>query len=140
MEYRYVGSSGLRVSPICMGTMSFGTWSDKSESSRILDTAFDRGVNFFDTAEIYPVPPTAEMAGLSEEIFGQWIKTKSRDAVLVATKVAGAASGWFVPQSGTATQLSTDIMSKQQLRAVCGASALTTLTCTRCTGRTQSYP
>ena len=97
MEYRYVGSSGLRVSPICMGTMSFGTWSDKSESFRILDTAFDRGINFFDTAEIYPVPPTAEMAGLSEEIFGQWIKTKSRDAVLVATKVAGAASGWFVP-------------------------------------------
>ena len=97
MEYRYIGSSGLRVSPICMGTMSFGTWSDKSESFRILDTAFDRGVNFFDTAEIYPVPPTAEMAGLSEEIFGQWIKTKSREAVLVATKVAGAASGWFVP-------------------------------------------
>lgn len=97
MEYRYIGSSGLRVSPICMGTMSFGTWSDKGESFRILDTAFDRGINFFDTAEIYPVPPTAEMAGLSEEIFGQWIKTKSRDAVLVATKVAGAASGWFVP-------------------------------------------
>ena len=97
MQYRYIGSSGLRVSPICMGTMSFGTWSDKGESFRILDTAFDRGINFFDTAEIYPVPPTAEMAGLSEEIFGQWIKTKSRDAVLVATKVAGAASGWFVP-------------------------------------------
>ena len=97
MEYRYIGSSGLRVSPICMGTMSFGTWSDKGVSFRILDTAFDRGINFFDTAEIYPVPPTAEMAGLSEEIFGQWIKTKSRDAVLVATKVAGAASGWFVP-------------------------------------------
>ena len=97
MEYRYIGSSGLRVSPICMGTMSFGTWSDKGESFRILDTAFDRGINFFDTAEIYPVPPTAEMAGLSEEIFGQWIKTKSREAVLLATKVAGAASGWFVP-------------------------------------------
>ena len=97
MEYRYVGRSGLRVSPICMGTMSFGTWSDKSESFRVLDTAFDRGINFFDTAEIYPVPPTAEMTGLSEEIFGQWIKTKPRDAVLVATKVAGAASGWFVP-------------------------------------------
>ena len=97
MEYRYVGGSGLRVSPICMGTMSFGTWSDKSESFRILDTAFDRGINFFDTAELYPVPPSAELAGLSEQIFSQWIKTKSRDAVLVATKVAGAASGWFVP-------------------------------------------
>ena len=97
MEYRYVGGSGLRVSPICMGTMSFGTWSDKSESFRILDTAFDRGINFFDTAELYPVPPSAELAGLSEQIFSQWMKTKSRDAVLVATKVAGAASGWFVP-------------------------------------------
>ncbi|MBK52535.1 MAG: aldo/keto reductase [Gammaproteobacteria bacterium] len=97
MEYRYVGGSGLRVSPICMGTMSFGTWSDKSESFRILDTAFDKGINFFDTAELYPVPPSAELAGLSEQIFSQWIKTKSRDAVLVATKVAGAASGWFVP-------------------------------------------
>lgn len=139
MEYRYVGSSGLRVSPICMGTMSFGTWSDKVNLSGFWTPRLTGG-QFFDTAEIYPVPPTAEMAGLSEEIFGQWIKTKSRDAVLVATKVAGAASGWFVPQSGTATQLSTDIMSKQQLRAVCGASALTTLTCTRCTGRTQSYP
>ena len=97
MEYRYVGGSGLRVSPICMGTMSFGTWSDKSESFRILDTAFDKGINFFDTAELYPVPPSAELAGLSEQIFSQWMKTKSRDAVLVATKVAGAASGWFVP-------------------------------------------
>lgn len=97
MEYRYIGSSGLRVSPICMGTMSFGTWSDKSEAFRILDTAFERGINFFDTAEVYPVPPTAELAGLTEEIFGQWIKTRPRDGLIIATKVAGAASGWFVP-------------------------------------------
>jgi aryl-alcohol dehydrogenase-like predicted oxidoreductase len=97
MEYRYVGKSGLRVSPICMGTMSFGTWSDKKESFKILDTAFERGINFYDTAEVYPVPPSAELAGLTEEIFGEWLKTKNRDSVLVATKVAGAASGWFVP-------------------------------------------
>ena len=80
MEHRYIGTSGLRVSPICMGTMSFGTWSDKKESFAILDTAFDRGINFFDTAEIYPVPPTAELAGVTEEIFGEWIKTQDRDA------------------------------------------------------------
>lgn len=97
MHYRYVGRSGLRVSPICMGTMSFGTWSDKSESFKILDTAYERGINFYDTAEVYPVPPTAELAGLTEEIFGQWIKTKPRDGLIVATKVAGASSGWFVP-------------------------------------------
>jgi aryl-alcohol dehydrogenase-like predicted oxidoreductase len=80
-----------------MGTMSFGTWSDKKESFKILDTAFERGINFYDTAEVYPVPPSAELAGLTEEIFGEWLKTKNRDSVLVATKVAGAASGWFVP-------------------------------------------
>ncbi len=97
MEYRYIGRSGLRVSPICMGTMSFGTWSDKSEAFRILDTAYERGINFYDTAEVYPVPPTAELAGLTEEIFGQWIKTRPRDGLIIATKVAGAASGWFVP-------------------------------------------
>jgi len=97
MDYRYIGRSGLRVSPICMGTMSFGTWSDKRESFRILDTAWDHGINFYDTAEVYPVPPTADLAGRTEEIFGEWIKTKPRDGLIIATKVAGAASGWFVP-------------------------------------------
>ncbi len=97
MEYRYIGRSGLRVSPICMGTMSFGTWSDKAEAFRILDKAYDHGINFYDTAEVYPVPPTAELAGLTEEIFGKWIKQKPRDGLILATKVAGAASGWFVP-------------------------------------------
>ena len=97
MQYRYVGKSGLRVSPICMGTMTFGTWTDKGEAFRILDKAYDRGINFYDTAEVYPVPPTAELAGLTEEIFGNWIKTKPRDGLIIATKVAGAASGWIVP-------------------------------------------
>ena len=97
MEHRYIGKSGLRVSPICMGTMGFGTWSDKEESFKILNTAYDRGINFYDTAEIYPVPPSQELVGVTEFIFGEWIKTKPRDSLIVATKVAGAASGWFVP-------------------------------------------
>ena len=97
MDYRYIGTSGLRVSPICMGTMSFGTWSDEKEAFRILDKAYERGINFYDTAEVYPVPPTGELAGLTETIFGKWIKTRDRDSLIIATKVAGAASGWFVP-------------------------------------------
>lgn len=97
MNYRYVGKSGLRVSPICMGTMSFGSWSDEKESFRILDKAFDAGINFYDTAEVYPVPPRADTAGMTETIIGKWLKTKNRDALIIATKVAGAASGWFVP-------------------------------------------
>ncbi|PCJ27939.1 MAG: aldo/keto reductase [SAR86 cluster bacterium] len=97
MEYRYIGKSGLRVTPICMGTMSFGSWSDKKESFKILEKAYERGINFYDTAEIYPVPPNAETNGVTEQIFGEWIKTKPRDSLIIATKVAGAASGWFVP-------------------------------------------
>ena len=97
MEYRYIGKSGLRVTPICMGTMSFGSWSDKEESFKILDTAYERGINFYDTAELYPVPPRSDYAGLTEEILGQWLQTKPRESIILASKVAGAANGWFVP-------------------------------------------
>jgi len=97
MQYRYIGKSGLRVTPLCLGTMTFGSGADKKESFRIMDKAYDAGINFFDTAELYPVPPSAHYAGLTEEIVGEWLQTKPRDSVIVASKVAGAANGWFVP-------------------------------------------
>lgn len=97
MQYRYIGRTGLRVSPICMGTMTFGSQCDEKMAYAIMDKAYDNGVNFFDTAELYPVPPTAELCGLTEEMVGRWLKTKPRESVILATKVAGAASGWFVP-------------------------------------------
>jgi len=97
MKYRYIGKSGLRVTPICLGTMTFGTAADKKESFKIMDKAYDMGINFFDTAELYPVPPSPEYAGLTEEIVGEWLQTKPRDSIIVASKVAGAANGWFVP-------------------------------------------
>lgn len=97
MEYRYIGRSGLRVSPVCLGTMMFGSMCDKKESFAIMDKAFDAGINFFDTAEVYPVPPRAETYGITEEIVGEWLQGKNRDSLILATKVAGAASGWFVP-------------------------------------------
>ena len=97
MNYRYIGKTGLRVSPICMGTMTFGTQCDEKEAFRILDKAYDHGVNFYDTAELYPVPPSADKVGITEEIVGRWLKTKNRESIILATKVAGAASGWFVP-------------------------------------------
>ena len=97
MKYRYIGKSGLRVTPICLGTMTFGSFCDKKESFRIMDKAYERGINFFDTAELYPVPPSAHYAGLTEEIVGEWLKDKPRDSIIIASKVAGAANGWFVP-------------------------------------------
>lgn len=97
MKYNYIGKSGLRVTPICMGTMTFGTTTSKEEAFKIMDKAYERGINFYDTAELYPVPPKADLAGNTEVIVGEWLKTKPRDSVILATKVAGAASGWFVP-------------------------------------------
>ena len=97
MDFRYIGKSGLRVSSICMGTMTFGTSTSKSEAFKIMDAAYDAGINFYDTAELYPVPPIANLQGNTEIILGEWLKTKPRDSVILASKVAGAAAGWFVP-------------------------------------------
>ncbi len=95
MKQRRLGRSGLVVSEICLGTMTFGSMADERTSLAILDRAFDAGVDFLDVAEVYPVPPDKKWAGHSETIVGQWLTTKRRDAVVVATKVAGPGGGWF---------------------------------------------
>ena len=97
MEKRRLGTSGIVVSEICMGTMTFGTQADKRESFRIMDESIESGIDFFDTAEVYPVPPTSELAGLTEKWVGEWLKSRPRESVILATKVAGAAHGWFCP-------------------------------------------
>jgi aryl-alcohol dehydrogenase-like predicted oxidoreductase len=95
MKRRRLGRSGLMVSEICLGTMTFGSMADEGTSLRILDRAYDAGVDFLDVAEVYPVPPDPKWAGRSEEIVGKWLEGKPRDAVFVATKVAGPGGGWF---------------------------------------------
>ncbi|QDT03752.1 L-glyceraldehyde 3-phosphate reductase [Rubripirellula lacrimiformis] len=97
MQRRRLGGSGLVVSDICMGTMTFGSQCDEKTSHEICDHAWDEGIDFFDAAEIYPVPPQEESFGVTEEIFGRWLKTKPRQAVIVATKVTGPGHGWFTP-------------------------------------------
>jgi aryl-alcohol dehydrogenase-like predicted oxidoreductase len=95
MQTKRLGKSAIAVSKICMGTMTFGSQADEAMSHRILDKSFDAGINFFDTAENYPVPPKEEWAGLTEEIVGRWMKTKPRDAIIMATKVCGPSHGWL---------------------------------------------
>lgn len=95
MQSRRLGRSPIMVSAICMGTMTFGSQCDEAEAHRILDQSFDGGINFFDTAENYPVPPKEAWAGVTEEIVGRWLKTKRRDEVLIATKVSGPSHGWI---------------------------------------------
>ena len=70
MEKRRLGTSGIVVSEICMGTMTFGTQADKEESFRIMDESMEQGIDFFDTAEVYPVPPTEELAGIDGDLDG----------------------------------------------------------------------
>ncbi len=95
MKSRRLGKSGIVVSEVCMGTMTFGSQSDEKVSFEILDRAYEAGVDFYDTAEMYPVPPDFKYAGRTEEIFGRWMKTRDRDSLIVATKVAGPSHGWI---------------------------------------------
>lgn len=97
MERRRLGGSGVVVTDICMGTMTFGGQCDEPTSHSICDRAWDAGIDFFDAAELYPVPPDAKTFGITEEIFGRWLQTKPREAVIVATKVTGPGHGWFTP-------------------------------------------
>jgi aryl-alcohol dehydrogenase-like predicted oxidoreductase len=97
MTRRRLGRSGIVVTDICMGTMTFGLQADEKSSFAMMNRAMDAGIDFFDTAEMYPVPPSAEKFGMTEEIVGRWLKTQRRERVVLATKVTGPGHGWFRP-------------------------------------------
>jgi aryl-alcohol dehydrogenase-like predicted oxidoreductase len=87
MKIQRMGNTGLKVSEICLGTMTFGHQCDEPKSFAILDKATDHGVNFLDTADVYPVPPSPETAGRTEEIVGKWSGLAGRrDRFVIATK------------------------------------------------------
>jgi aryl-alcohol dehydrogenase-like predicted oxidoreductase len=90
MEYRRLGRTGVEVSALCLGTMTWGEQNSEAEGHAQMDFALDRGINFFDTAEMYPIAPRQETHGRTEEIIGTWFKSRgSRDKVILATKVVG---------------------------------------------------
>lgn len=94
MEYRPLGRTGIEVSAIGLGVMTFGAQTGQDDAFRQLDLALDAGVTLFDTAENYPAPVDAATQGRSEEILGRWIASRgARDRVIVATKVAGPGNG-----------------------------------------------
>lgn len=105
-----LGRSDLHVSPICLGTMTFGEQVDEANAHAILDRAVERGVNFLDTAEMYAVPARAETYGATETIIGRWLAQRPgmRDKVVIASKVAGPSRGmpWIREGKGmTATDI-----------------------------------
>ena len=89
MKYLCLGDSDLRVSEVCLGTMTWGEQNSAQEAHAQLDFAVEHGVDFFDTAELYPVPARAETQGRSEEILGAWLKGRDRSRYRVASKVIG---------------------------------------------------
>lgn len=89
MQYNQLADSDLRVSSVCLGTMTFGQQNTEAEGHAQLDLAANHGVNFIDTAEMYPVPGRASTQGASEQIVGNWLKKQDRRAVILATKVTG---------------------------------------------------
>lgn len=93
MEYTTLGSSGIKVSKICLGTMTYGDQNTQEDANRQLDYAISQGINFIDTAEMYPVPPRAETVTRTETILGHWIKSQARDQFVLASKVAGPRRG-----------------------------------------------
>jgi len=92
MEYRKLGDTGIDVSVIGLGTMTWGEQNSEEEAHQQLDYALSQGVNFVDTAEMYPVPPQQETQGLTESYIGSWLQQRGcREKIVLASKVAGAA-------------------------------------------------
>ena len=90
MQTRPLGRTGLEVSRLCLGTMTFGEQNSEAEAHEQLDRAVAFGINFIDTAEMYPVPPMAQTQGLTERYIGSWLKQRgARDDLIIATKAAG---------------------------------------------------
>lgn len=128
MEFAKLGRTDIQVSRICLGTMTWGNQNSEAEGHAQMDYAVDQGVNFFDTAELYAVPTSAETQGKTEEIIGTWFKQNNRrQDIVLATKIAGAGLPWirdgrpidragvFAAVEGSLKRLQTDYIDLYQL-------------------------
>lgn len=116
MEYRTLPGTDLNISRLCLGTMTFGQQNSEAEAHAQLDRAIAAGINFIDTAEMYPVPSQLATLGATETIIGTWLKKQARDKVIIASKVAGPNRGleWL---RGGPVQLD-----RKQIIAACDAT------------------
>ena len=97
MKYRKLGSSNLNISEVCLGSMTWGKQNTQEDTNQQLDYALERGINFIDTAEMYPIPPTAETYGRTEQYIGNWLAAnpEKRKNIVLATKIAGGGLPWI---------------------------------------------
>ena len=99
MNFKKLGNTDLKVSTICLGTMTWGEQNNINDAFKQMDYAVDQGVNFFDTAELYAVPMKPETRGKTSQFIGEWfLKTKKRNKIILADKVIGSSSmSWMRP-------------------------------------------
>ena len=96
MKFKKLGTTELDVSLICLGTMTWGTQNTEEDAFEQMDYSLDQGVNFFDTAELYSVPPNSDSYGKTEIIIGNWFeKRKNREKIILASKIAGPGCNWI---------------------------------------------
>jgi len=96
MNYKKLGNTEIKVSTICLGTMTWGEQNDIQEGFEQMDYALEQGINFFDTAELYAIPSKKETYGKTEEIIGRWLKEKNnRSKIILATKISGPGVSWI---------------------------------------------
>jgi aryl-alcohol dehydrogenase-like predicted oxidoreductase len=109
MDYRQLGNTQLKVSAICLGTMTYGDQNSEAEAHAQMDYALAHGINFIDTAEMYPVPPKAETYTRTETMVGTWLKNQARDQIILGGKVAGPRRGMHWIRGGPASLDRTNI-------------------------------
>ena len=96
MKFKKLGNTDLDVSLICLGTMTWGTQNSEKDAFEQMDYSLDQGINFFDTAEVYSVPPTSESFGKTEEMIGNWFENKrNREKIILASKITGPGCEWI---------------------------------------------
>jgi len=118
MNFKKLGNTDLKVSTICLGTMTWGEQNNQKDAFEQMDYALDKGVNFFDTAELYSVPMKAETRGKTSQYIGEWfLKTKKRNKIILADKVAGTSGmDWLRPNNEKTS------LNKKQIEFACNRS------------------
>jgi len=118
IDTRALGRTDILVSPLCLGTMTWGQQNTEAEGHAQLDYALDHGINFIDTAEMYPIPPRAETQGETERIIGSWLTSRrNRNKIVLATKVSGPSGSTYLRADGRPPRLD-----RQNIRAALQAS------------------
>ena len=110
MQYQILPGTDMNVSRVCLGTMTWGEQNSEAEAHQQLDYAIAQGINFIDTAEMYPVPPNAKTQGRTEKYLGTWLKKQQRDKLFIATKVAGPGRRDWI--RGGRTDLTRDVIAE----------------------------